>query len=224
MDFTNDINVYYLLVLIAFGGILFVGFYILNNYIIPLINDRMRIADRWMKVQLIVWIAFAVLLFIELLRVNAVITLSLVLVGLLTGWKFWGNVFAGVVIKLSGQVKKGETIEINDLSGTIKGIGFAKSLVVNRDGERINVPNSLLRTNAIRHVRKKSNIELYTFSVHSGPGETVDSLKQVALNCPYISANQNIDVRRVKDQEFSVKTSIIDNAFIDQIELYFQKQ
>ncbi len=223
MEITNNINVYYLLLLVALGGIILVGFYILNNYVIPLINDRIKLADRWMKAQLIVWIAFSVILFIELLRVNAVITLSLVLVGILTGWKFWSNVFAGVIIKLSGQVKEGETIALNDLAGSVKSLGFAQSVVINNDGERVNIPNSMLRSSVIRHVRKKSNIELYTFSVHSGVNETVDSLRETALSCPYISANQTIDVKRVKDQEFSVKTSIIDSAFIDQIEMYFKK-
>ncbi|MFT5858801.1 MAG: small-conductance mechanosensitive channel [Flavobacteriaceae bacterium] len=220
---TTDINIYYLLLLVALGGILFVGFYILNNYILPLISDRIRIENKWMKVQLLVWIAFSLILFIELLRVNAVITLSIVLVAFLAGWSFWKNIFSGIIIQLSGQIQLGETIAIGDITGTVESLGVAQSVVVNHDGERVNLPNSQLRSSALRHVRKKSNIELYSFSVIGGANETVDSLYQTALNCPYISANQNIDIKRLEGQEFSVKTSIIDSAFIDQIELYFKK-
>lgn len=222
MPYTTDINIYYLLLLVALGGILFVGFYILNNYILPLIGDRIRIANKWMKVQLLVWIAFCLLLFIELLRVNAVITLSIVLVGFLAGWSFWRNIFSGIIIKLSGQIQSGETIALGDILGRVESIGIAQTVLINYDGEKVNLPNSQLRSNALRHVRKKSNIELYSFSVIGGAHETVDSLYQLALSCPYISANQNIDIKRVKGQEFSVKTSIIDHAFIDQIELYFR--
>lgn len=223
MPNTTDINIYYLLLFVALGGILFVGFYILNNYILPLIGDRKRIANKWMKIQLLVWIAFSLILFIELLRVNAVITLSIALVAFMAGSSFWKNIFSGVIIQLSGQIQLGEMIAIDDHTGTVEHLGVAQSVIVNHDGEKINLPNSQLRSSALRHVRKKSNIELYSFTVHGGANETVDSLYQLALNCPYISANQTIDIKRVAGQEFYVKTSIIDSAFIDQIEIYFKK-
>ena len=55
----SEIQVYKLMFYLLFGGALLLGFYIINNYVIPLIKRKKhQINNYWQKFQIIVWLLF----------------------------------------------------------------------------------------------------------------------------------------------------------------------
>ena len=98
MNYTiSEIQIYQLLLYVAFGVLLLMGFYIINNFIIPLIKTKQRQVKRyWQKIQIVSWLLFSSMFFIALFRVNMVITLSFTLIILGLGWNFWRNIFSGI--------------------------------------------------------------------------------------------------------------------------------
>jgi small-conductance mechanosensitive channel len=223
MDYNiSKIPFYHLLLYVAFGILFLVVFYIINNYIIPLSKDKQYIIQKyWQKIQIISWLVFSGLFFIALFRTNMYITLIFTAVILGLGWSFWRNIFSGIIIKFNNQFKIGETISTDFATGELKTINLSQSELINDNGELVIIPNHKLRTSVLKHLYKKSDVQTHSFTVTPSKKLSSEVIYQMALNCPFISANQKIEVERMNDQEFNIKASVIDTIFVDKVNSYF---
>jgi small-conductance mechanosensitive channel len=149
------------------------------------------------------------------------IALSVAIFG--AGWSFWRNVFSGIVIKLSSQLKIGEAIDIEFAKGELKSIGMSQSELINESGETVVIPNYKLRNSVFRHLNKETHVQAHSFNVTVSAGKTIESVYRIALECPFVSANQKVEVERVGPNELVVRASVIDNAFIDNVNTYLHE-
>jgi len=175
----------------------------------------------WGRAQVVFWIVYAGLLFVILFRINMFVTVAISIVVFGAGWNYWRNVFSGLVIKLNAQLKVGDAIDIEFARGELKSIGLAQSELINESGELVVVPNFKLRTSVLRHLNKKTNIQMHAFHISVSTSWSLDALNGLALECPYVSANHKIEVERVNTNEVVVRAAVIDNAFIDNVQMYF---
>lgn len=206
---------------VALGVLLLVVFYLINNYIIPISKGRQPIVKKyWQKIQIIAWLSFFGLFFVAMFRVNMYITLVFLAVITGLGWNYWQNIFSGIIIKFNNQLKVGDAIATDFATGELKKIGLSQSELVNNLGELVVIPNFKLKSSVLKHLYKKSNIQTHSFTVEAG-SRTTDDIYQMALSCPFISANQKIDVQRLNKQEVVVKASVLDNVFVDRVNAYF---
>jgi len=220
----SEIQLYKLLFYVLFGAILFVVLYIINHYVIPLIKRKQhQINKYWQKLQIIAWLFFIGLFFIALIRANMFITLIFMVIILGLGWNFWSNIFSGIVIRFTNQFEPGEVISTDFAKGELKAINLSQSELINDKGETIVVPNKKLRGAVLTHYHKKSNVQMHSFTVEFAD-KTIEAVYQVALNCPFISANQKIEVERTQGNEFTINAAVIDSSFVDKVNTYFLKQ
>jgi len=220
----SEIQIYKLLFYVLFGAVLFVVLYIINNYVIPLIKRKQhQINKYWQKFQIIAWLLFIGLFFIALIRANIFITLTFMVIVLGLGWNFWSNIFSGVIIRFNNQFEPGEVISTDFAKGELKAINLSQSELINDKGETIVVPNKKLRNAVLTHYHKKSNVQMHSFTVEF-TDKTIEAVYQLALNCPFISANQKIEVERIQGNEFTINAAIIDSSFVDKVNTYFLKQ
>ncbi len=220
----SEIQLYQLLFYVLFGALLFIVLYIINNYVIPLIKKRRRHINKyWQKFQIICWLFFTGLFFIALIRANMFITLVFIVIVLGLGWNFWSNVFSGIVILFTNQFELGEVISTEFAKGELKSIKLWHSELINDKAETIIIPNRKLRETVVTHYHKKNNVQMHTFSVEFA-NKTIEEIYQMTLYCPYISANQKIEIVRIQGNEFNIKAAVIDSAFVEKLNSYFQKQ
>ena len=220
----SEIQLYKLLFYVLFGAILFVVLYIINHYVIPLIKRKQhQINKYWQKLQIIVWLFFIGMFFIALIRANMFITLIFMVIILGLGWNFWSNIFSGIVIRFTNQFEPGEVISTDFAKGELKSINLSQSELINDKGETIVVPNKKLRGAVLTHYHKKSNVQMHSFTVEFSD-KTIEAVYQVALNCPFISANQKIEVERTQGNEFNINAAVIDSYFVDKVNTYFKNQ
>ncbi len=220
----SEIQLYKLLFYVLFGAILFVVLYIINHYVIPLIKRKQhQINKYWQKLQIIAWLFFIGLFFIALIRANIFITLTFMVIILGLGWNFWSNIFSGIVIRFTNQFEPGEVISTDFAKGELKSINLSQSELINDKGETIVVPNKKLRGAVLTHYHKKSNVQMHSFTVEFAD-KTIEAVYQLALNCPFISANQKIEVERTQGNEFIINAAVIDSSFVDKVNTYFKKQ
>lgn len=220
----SEIQLYKLLFYVLFGAILFVVLYIINHYVIPLIKRKQhQINKYWQKLQIIVWLFFIGMFFIALIRANMFITLIFMVIILGLGWNFWSNIFSGIVIRFTNQFEPGEVISTDFAKGELKSINLSQSELINDKGETIVVPNKKLRGAVLTHYHKKSNVQMHSFTVEFSD-KTIEAVYQVALNCPFISANQKIEVERTQGNEFNINAAVIDSSFVDKVNTYFKNQ
>ncbi len=221
---TNDLKLHLVVLLFLFGVALFISFSIIKNYIFPLLNNKQSLIKRyWQKIIISTWIIYAMVFYTLLIQANPSITLvfTIVIIGL--GWNYWKNVFTGILIKLNNDYTNGETITTQNHEGTIKHIGFSHTKLINAEGELILIPNFILRSSILKKHSKKSNIQSHSFIINSGALLTSKELYAIALNCPYISGNQTIEIKKTETDRYTVKATVIDDSFVEDIERYFKE-
>ena len=207
---------------LAFGIVLLMVFMIINNYIIPTQKNKRYIIDKyWQKIQIISWLIFFGLFFTALFRANMILTLVFTTIVLGLGWNFWRNIFSGMVIKFNNQFKIGETISSDFATGRLQVINLAQAELINNKGEVVVIPNYKLRNSVVKRLYKKNNVQTHRFKIQNYNNITTNAIYQKALNCPFLSANQEIKVERINEQEFIVNAFVIDAIFVDRINAYF---
>jgi len=221
---TNDLKLHLVILLLIFGVALYISFSIIKNYIFPLLNNKQSLIKRyWQKIVISTWIVYATSFYTLLIQANPSITLvfTMVIIGL--GWNYWRNVFTGILIKLNNDYMVGETITTQNHEGIIKHIGYSHTHIINSEGELILIPNFNLRTSILKKHSKKSNIQSHSFIIDAKEFITSKDIYAKALNCPFISGNQTIEIKKSDNDSFVVKATVIDDSFVEDIELYFKE-
>ncbi len=223
-DYIDQIPFSHFLTFVLVGLALYLGLYILDSYVIPTLKEkRSSIDPLWQKIKIISWLLFFGIVYSSLFRKNMAITLVFTVVILGLGWNYWRNVFSGILIKFKNQLKRGDFISTDFTKGVIRSVSLAQSELVNDKGELVIIPNYKLRSSVLKHLQETNNVKVYTFLFTSSKNESVDDIYHLALNCPYISVNQEIVVKRDISNKFQIKASIIDNSFAERVNRYFDK-
>ncbi len=219
----SNLPIYQIITYTTIGVLLYIGFYIVRNYFLPMLKSRQyAVAKVWQKIQIVVWLIFSCLFFIALLKTNMPVTISIVLITLGLGWNYWRDVFAGIVIKYNSQFSIGQTLHSDRVHGEVIAINLANTEMKGENGERVMVPNSMLRASVVKHIFKKSDVQSYTFDIETTEDISAKKILESALNCPYITANQKIEITYKSPTQYQIMASIIDSKFIDQVHYYFR--
>jgi small-conductance mechanosensitive channel len=205
------------------GLIIALVFNVINSYIIPFIKERQATTIKWwQRIQIIIWVLFVALFYVKMLQANIIVTvvLSLLLFGI--GFNYWRNVFAGILIKFSNQFRAGDIISADFAQGQLSAINLSQTKLVNEKGELVVIPNSKIRTAVLKQLYKKNNVQTHSFKVQVATNQSQEDLHLLVLNCPYISANQEINVEKKSADEYLIQVSVIDNSFVDKVNSYFE--
>lgn len=219
--YTNKIPIHLFIIFFMIGVSLLILFYIVSNYIIPLIKERHHLIYKWWKrIQIIIWSIYVIVLFYSMLQANLVITSIFTIIILTIGWNYWTNIFAGILIKFNRKLKRGDIISTDFAEGEVKIIHLAQTELITDKGELIVVPNSKLRTDVLKKIYNKSKIKTHTFTIKLDGKKTSEEIKEYVINCPYIAANQTITVENNINNEYTVIASVIDKTFINKTKEY----
>ncbi|MDH3492323.1 MAG: mechanosensitive ion channel family protein [Acidobacteriota bacterium] len=204
------------------GVVLLLVFNFLDRYLVPFLEKRSStINPWWQKAKIISWLIYLGLFYSALLRSYTGMTLIFTVIVLGLGWEYWRNIFAGMLIKFTNQLRKGDFISTNIVRGTIRRISLPRTDIINEKGELVFVPNRRLRNSVVTHLRKTHDVNICVFNVKTRKDQTLDDLYQIAYNCPYIAVNQIVAVELKEDGVYQVKATIIDNSFIENANRYF---
>ena len=205
------------------GLIITLAFNIISSYIIPFIKERQAATIKWwQRIQIIIWLLFVTLFYIRMLQANIIVTviLSIFLFGV--GFNYWRNVFAGILIKFSNQFRAGDIISADFAQGQLSAIHLSQTKLINDKGELVVIPNAKIRTAVLKQLYKKDNVQTHSFKVQVATDQNAEDLYRLVLNCPYISANQEISVEKKSNEEYLIQVSVIDNSFVDKVNRYFE--
>ncbi len=216
-NYFNTIPIFQILSMLFIGAVLHFVFRVTNTYIFPLKQGKKATYKLiWQRIQVIVWIAYALLFFTILFYENKLITtvITAIIIGL--GWNYWGNVFSGILIKLNNHLRVGDSIETDFVSGRIKKINISNTKLLNETGEIVVIPNSKL-TRSVRKLQKqKRDYNTHIFIIKNDKLSYAEIYK-IALHCPYLATNQAINIERIQENEFQIKASLIDISFVDKV-------
>jgi small-conductance mechanosensitive channel len=204
------------------GLLLLFVFNIVNGYVIPFIKEKENaIGKWWQRIQIISWLLFASLFYVTMLQANIIVTTIFTVLIFGIGWNYWRNVFAGILIKFSSQFRVGDIISSDYAVGELNAVMLSQTQLINSKGELVVIPNYKIREGVLKQLYQKHNLQTHSFVVKIAQDKTSEDLYQLALACPYISANQDIVIEKKQLDEYLLKVSIIDNSFIEKVNDYF---
>jgi small-conductance mechanosensitive channel len=221
--YINKIPYLFIVTYTLVGILLFFGIKIINANVIPLLKEKQHsVGKSWQRLKITLWIIYFVLFYATLFQANMFITSIFTLIILGLGWNYWRNIFSGTLIKFNNQFKPGDRITSEFASGTLKNIYFDETELINDEGELVIIPNHKLNTAVLKHHFKKDSVETHLFKIKTNNKSNVDTIYRNAINCPYISANQEIIITKKGDNKYTIKASIIDNSFIEKTQEFFK--
>jgi len=208
--------------LVLIGILLFVFFNLTSAYVVPIIQKKQAKADLfWKRIKIVLWSLYLLLCYGLLFSANMYLTLAVSAMVLATGWSFWTNFFAGILIRFSNQYKVDDYISTDFVTGKIKAIKTSYTEVVNGKGELLVIPNLQLKNAVLKHLNIKNSPNRETFSCSGS--FTREQVYQYALNCPYLTANQSISVEKKSDTAFEIRAMLIDESFKEKVVAYFER-
>ncbi len=129
-------------------GVLIVVFWLLRNYVLPLIKKRSsaRNASAWiLRIEILSWFLFSLFAFYRLMIVSPVITVVFAAVLIVLGWTFWKDFFAGLLFRIERLVEVGDFIRIDEQGETmqediVQKVSYRNITVRRANGEIVLIP------------------------------------------------------------------------------------
>lgn len=222
-EYINTLPIKQFIIYLLIGGLLHFIFHLLSVYLIPVLSKReSRLVLLWQRLQIVVWVVFFILFFSSVLRANPVLTLSISFFVFLTGWSYWTQLFAGVIIKFSNTLKVEDSIATDSVSGNIRKIYYTHTEIINKKGELISIPNTKLNRQVIKHVNDAKTLNPFIYKLKPKASVTYDKLYQKVLNCPYFTANKEVKLDKKNKNTYMINAMLLDESFKEKAIEYFE--
>jgi small-conductance mechanosensitive channel len=105
----------------------------------------------------------------------------------------FNNLISGIILAIERPIKVDDIIQVGELTGVVKDIGFRSSKIKTYDGSEVIVPNGQIVSNQMinwtlsdRKRRLKINLGV---SYDSDPEEVIDILKEITASHPNVETN-----------------------------------
>ncbi|WP_277296367.1 mechanosensitive ion channel domain-containing protein [Succinatimonas hippei] len=105
--------------------------------------------------------------------------------------EIFANFVSGIIILFERQIRVGDIITINNLSGTVSKIRIRATTVVSFDNKEVVIPNREFITTELTNWSLSNTITMIEFSVgidySADPVKAKKILEHIVLRCPYLS-------------------------------------
>ena len=220
-----DLSFWSVFWLIATAVFLYIGFYLIQKYVIDVIQSRKaRIsAKRYFP---IVTSAFWLLYFIRVayifIKPYPLVGIVVVLIVLLGFWRFLKDFIAGLVFKVQNNYGMNQRVQLNANSGVINELLNTHVKLEADNGELIYIPYSEFANQIIRKPSTQERLKQFSFTLIKEKTD-IEHVKHIALSCPWIISDQT---PRVSYNELSKELTIsgytLDLNYIPKIKKYFE--
>jgi len=175
------------------------------------LTENRRIRKIFLKVfpvaQMLLWFAFAFWaleqLFIGMVAYPVLTGSLIILIVAVFGWYFLRDFISGIILKAENAFETGQQIRTEEVSGTIKKLGYRSMKIVTCEGELVNIPYNLLASQKIVKPAVAGNWveQLIRLKISSGyPPEKIQSMLRIRiLEIPWIATDDSLKLEITRD-------------------------
>lgn len=212
--------------LLTFAGVIFGFFYLVRNYLFPLIESEKMIARAKIlsfRIEVLSWLGFSLFTLTFLLVRNPLIVSILTAVIAAVGFSFWRDFFPGLFFRLSQSYKVEDTVVFNDIKGQIEKLGWTSvQLRTDRD-VLVFVPYRKISDHI--HTKQQTKGKLLSAKIILPIGDMDNDLmrskiQKWLLNCPWAVPQQRLILNRIEADKIAVTVYSIDQLSLAKIEDY----
>ena len=210
-----------LLVLTIVGALIFIGFQVYRQLILPILLSKDSGAAHqkaFKRLEIIAWAVYAIVVIYYSLLSSLLVTAILLALILFAFFDFWRNFFAGLVIRFGDKIQVGDSITTNDTSGKIIAFDARAMRILNALGEEVIIPYQ--RINAeVRIAQKRLPKVLFKTFVLEGVVQDYAKAKQqleaALYQNPWIILSKPINIA-LEDQRASLSYYVLNNDFFEK--------
>ena len=223
---TESISFSLLILLVFTALLLYTGFWLVQNFIYPLIKIRrvQRLTEKWLfRVKLLTWSAFVAFCLYRLLLVSPVITLILLALLILLSWPFWNDFVLGILFRLDNQVTIRDTVRIDGQESSVEAFGLRNLISSNASGETIITPYHKLNDAIVTRARAAGKLIKHSFTVHlpeADAPDAADQIKKYMIECPWSAPTETPVVKQTGDNDFQVTAFAADKFSAERQKAY----
>lgn len=203
---------------------------IVQNYVLALVKDRrkLRKIERWeFRVKAFIWIGYSSWALYHLLKVNLVVTLVILAVIFVAGWRSWMEFYAGIILRLERRIQMGDKIETASGAGRVEHFHFQSLAMMTDDGLLVHIPYRKVTGDMVAQSTEQEKLMAQSFAVMVStdrPQEMKQQITELVKACPWTAVLQPIQVNYNGDGTFKVTARSIDNSVFYKLEMYVNKR
>jgi len=196
-------------------GVLILVFWLLRNYVLPLINKRRsaRNASIWiLRIESLSWFLFSMFALYRLLLVSPTITIVFVTILIVLSWSFWKDFFAGLLLRIERSVEVGDLIRINEGDNTtqediVQKISYRNITVKRANGEFVLIPYHKLSELSMTKSHREGKLFRQIFTVEMTKMDQLTAkelLLQILYENPWVVPAQKPLIEHIGNGIFQV--------------------
>lgn len=224
----TDQTIPFLLILGLFvlGGIIWVSFKVLGDYITPFIKSKYKIkrANLFVyRLQMITWFAFALFCFYQLISSHFIIGLALTVFLSLLGLNFWKDFFAGIYLKFSGNLNINDKISINGSNGKVLKFNARNIQIETENDEVVFIPYRQFLEAEVSKKLNKGEMRSKKITLNLSENNPNNSLKQIekmVTLCPWVYSHKPVKVTKTQPNTYEVTVYASDDFTFNKIQSY----
>jgi hypothetical protein len=216
--------------LMLVGLLLAASIRLIRKYVLALIKNPgyQQWIEKWeFRLIVLLWAGYASWALFHLIKVNFLITGVIVAILIVTGWRSWMEYYAGLLLRLEGRIKTGDTIETKIGSGKIEQFNFQTLAVMSTDGQMIHIPYSKVTGDVVwqRTDQMKLMAQSFTLEVNAVEDEEMKNRIWLLVHCcPWTAVLHPIQVTKTAPDTYRVTAKTIDNEMFYKLENYVRKR
>ena len=200
MQMINGIPFSMLLILAALGVIIFIGFNLYRRLILPmmLLKDSGKAHQKsFARTEIIVWMVYVITVIYFALVKSLPVTMVLLALVVFAFFDFWKNYFAGIILKFGDKLQCGDSITVNEHTGTIVEFGNRAIKMMSDIGEEMLIPYRLVNTEVKIGQKSTPKTLLKTFVLENEGNKQVGTKQKIEsaiYNNPWIIISNPVNV------------------------------
>lgn len=226
-----DNNPFYKLFwLLLVGAAVFLIVLVMKRYVLALVKDEFQqgLIRRWeYRVVTLVWLVYGSWALYHLIKSNFIVTLTILGVVMIAGWRNWMEFFSGIFLRLERRIQIGDLLQTDHGSGRVERFFFQSLALHTDEGQIVHLPYSKITGDVVAQSTDQEKLLAQSFTVQH-PSDDPHSIKQrismLVYRCPWTAVLHPVNVTHSENDTYKITARTIDKADFYRLESYVQKR
>ncbi len=226
-----DNNPFYKLFwLLLVGAAVFLIVRIVQRYVLALVKDEYQrgLIRRWeYRAVTLIWLVYGSWALYHLIKSNFIVTLTILGVVLIAGWRSWMEFFAGIFLRLERRIEVGDVIQTDQGSGKVDHFNFQSLALQTDEGHLVHLPYSRITSGVVAQSTDQEKLLAQTFTLQytsDNPQEVKEYIKNLVYRCPWTAVLHPVNVVYGDDNIYKITARTIDKSDFHRLEAFVQKR
>lgn len=226
-----DNNPFYKLFwLLLIGALVFIIVRIVQRYVFALVKDDFQqgLIRRWeFRAITLIWMIYGSWALYHLIKSNFIVTLTILGVVMIAGWRSWMEFFSGIFLRLEQRIEPGDTLQTPQGSGRVERFYFQSLGLQTDEGHVIYIPYTRITSEVVAQSTDQEKLLAQTFVVQHPASDThavQELITDLVYRCPWTAVLHPVNVSQTAENTYKITARTIDKSDFPRLETFVQKR